>query len=148
MFISVDISEGLGLFILFIYIFATNSTIAMIFLILIQLEDIIFGFDVTISSVFATLNRNLFFNSGSSPFTCLINWLWHNYVSSGDQRKASALNHVCILLKLLESSPRDASSAGLSCYNTYFHCWTSVRTRINCTRLATKPLNLRELLLM
>ena len=49
---SVVISEGLILVVLFIHIFAANSTTAIIFLIFIQLEDIISSFDVTVMPAF------------------------------------------------------------------------------------------------
>ena len=111
MFIIVVISEGLRLLILLIHTFAANSTTAIIFLIIIQLEDIISSFDVTAISAFTVFSWSLFFNS--------------------DQRKAGPLIHLCILLKLSESSPRDASSAGLLCVDTYCHCWTSVWSQIN-----------------
>ena len=52
MFVSIVISEGLPLVIRFIHVFATYSAIAFIFLILIQLEDIISRFDVTVISDF------------------------------------------------------------------------------------------------
>ena len=81
------------------HIFATNSTTAIIFLILIQLEDIISSFDVTVISVFIMFSWSLFFNSGSSSFTGLIDYWSQNHVFSEDQRKAGPLNHLCILLK-------------------------------------------------
>ena len=61
MFISVDISEGLSLVILLIHTFAANSTTAIIFLILIQLEDIISSFDATVISAFTIFSWSLFF---------------------------------------------------------------------------------------
>ena len=113
-----------------------NSTTAIIFLFLIQLEDIISSFDVTVISAFTTLSWSLFLNSGSSSFTGLIDWLSHNHVFPEDQRKAGPLNHLCILLKffVFYSGPWGASSAGLSCVDTYCHCWTSVWSQINCIR--------------
>ena len=80
MFISVVISEGLGLVILFILIFAANSTTAIIFLILIQIEDIISSFGVTMISAFTMFSWSLFLNSGSSSFTGLIECLSQNHV--------------------------------------------------------------------
>ena len=109
---------------------------------------ILSSFDVTMISAFTMFSWSLFLNSGSSSFTGLIECLSQNYVFSKDQRKAGSLNHLFILLKFLESSPWDASSAGLSCVDTYCHWWTSVWSRINCTRLAMKTLNLWDWLLI
>ena len=142
-------TSGLGFVILFIYIYAANSSTTIIFLILIQLEDIISSFDVTLISAFTMFSWSLFFNSGSPSFTDLIECLSRNHVFfSEDQRKACPSNYLCILLKFLESSPRDASSAGLSHVDTYYNCWASVWSWINSTRLATKTLNLQDSLLI
>ena len=76
--------RGLGLVIPFIHIFAANSATVIILLILIQLEDVIFSSDVTVVSAFTMFSWSLFFNSGSSSFTGLIDWLSHNHVFSED----------------------------------------------------------------
>ena len=98
MFMSVVISEGLILVVLFIHIFAANSTTAIIFLIFIQLEDIISSFDVTVMPAFTMFSWSLFFNSGSSLFIGLIDCLSYNHVFSEDQRRAGSLNQPYILL--------------------------------------------------
>ena len=119
-----------------IYLQPTFATIAIIFLMLTQLEDIS-SIDVTMISAFSML---ILAFSGSSSFTGSLDWLWLNHVFCEDQRKTGPLNHLCILLKFLDPSRQYTSSTGLLCWYILSLLNSSEKLQVseNCTQLATK----------
>ena len=67
---------------------------------------------------------------------------------SGFRGKAGPLNQRVILLTFVASKPLEPSSAGLSFYEMYFHCFTFEFSFIVETLLATKSLKCFTSLLM
>ena len=100
--------------IFFIHWFLAKITIAITIFIFNQFRVSASNLEMTSSLILARLTLTPFFSSGSLSVICVTALSPLNQVSLHDQRNSGPLNHLFILPGFFESSPLDASSAGLS----------------------------------
>ena len=100
--------------IFFIHWFLANVTFAITLFIFNQFRVSASNLEMTSSLILVRLTLTPLFSSGSLSIICVTPLSPLNQVSLHDQRNSGPLNHLFILPGFFESSPLDASSAGLS----------------------------------
>ena len=111
---SLDCLSDVCFLIFFIYLLLAKITIAITFFIFNKFKVSDSNLEMTSSLIFARLTLTPFFSSGSFSFICLTALCPPNLVYLYYQRNSGPLNYLFLLPRFFESTPQDASSAGLS----------------------------------